>query len=141
MNTSPGPVLMTNTHRDFYPTLGPFLARHALHRFLGGVPWDEDTKTWIIYRSAEGDVRGFCAVNQTATRSRRTFLESLYILPDEEHLAAQLIHTAVKEFGRHRDLHSTVHREIASYHHQAGFATVKETKHFLTLVRPATIPE
>lgn len=125
------------TQRDpaFYPTLGPFLASHAVHQALGGVPWDEPTKTWFVARH-DGEVVGFCAVNEG---SRRTMLESLYVQPDHQATAGRLVKTAVDRFGHDRDLHATVRHDISRAHRDVGFASVKETANFVTLVRPATI--
>lgn len=131
-------VELTNTDPDFYPTLGPFLAHHDVHRTLGGVPWDEPTKTWLV-ATAGRQVVGFCAINQ---QRRRTLLESLYVAPDGDHTrtAQQLVRGAVDRFGHDRDLHATVRTEIAQTIHQpCGFAPVKTTTNFTTLVRPASI--
>ncbi|ATM24667.1 hypothetical protein SMD44_p10168 (plasmid) [Streptomyces alboflavus] len=136
MPKHPKPVLMTQRDPAFYPTIGPFLASRAVHKALGGVPWDDATKTWIVLRTADGTVLGFCGVNQLA---RRTDLESLYTVPGHEEAAGQLVRTAVKEFGHDRDLHATVRHEIAHHHEAAGFHEVKTTANFSTLVRPATI--
>jgi hypothetical protein len=126
---------MTNADPAFYPTLGPFLARHDVHIALGGVPWDEDTKTWLVLTDATG-VIGFCAVNQGP---RRTHLESLYTLPSHNRAAKQLVRAAVDRFGHDRDLHATVRHAIASAHQAAGFHPVTKKSNFTVLVRPATI--
>ncbi|MEU8542982.1 hypothetical protein AB0C52_23850 [Streptomyces sp. NPDC048717] len=139
MPAQPDPVLMTNKDAGFYPTLGPYLARHDVHRVLGGVPWDEDTKTWIILKTPGGELRGFCAVNQSASRSRRTMLESLYTLPGHDDATDELIRTAVKHFGHDRDLHAIVRHDIAPHHEKTGFHAVKTSTNMTTLVRPADI--
>lgn len=128
---------LRNTDPGFYPALGPFLAAHAVHKALGGVPWDEDTKTWLVYTRAE-TVLGFCAVNEG---TRRTLLESLYTPPEHEHLLPALVQAAVDRFGHDRDLHATVRNEIAPIHQAAGFKTVKEkeTANFTVLVRRADV--
>ncbi|KFG71375.1 hypothetical protein [Streptomyces mutabilis] len=59
------------------PTLGPYLARHDVRKVLGGALWDEDTKTWIVLKTSSNELHGFCAVNQSANRSRSTMRESL----------------------------------------------------------------
>ncbi|MCQ1577184.1 hypothetical protein [Streptomyces parvus] len=139
MTAQPDPVLLTNKDPRFYPTLGPYLARHEVHKALGGVPWDEDTKTWIVLKTASGELRGFCAVNQSANRSRRTMLESLYTLPGHDGATDQLIRTAIQHFGHDRDLHAIVRHTIAPHHEKAGFHTVKTTVNMATLVRRAAI--
>ncbi|MCX4681561.1 hypothetical protein OG413_40895 [Streptomyces sp. NBC_01433] len=141
MATQPEPVLLTNGDPGFYPALGPFLASHEVHRFIDGVPWDEDTKIWFVLKDTAGQLRGFCAVNQTASRTRRTLLESLYVLPAQEQEEAldTLVQAAVHEFGHDRDLHATVRHHIATAHKKAGFREVKTTKNMTFLVRPADI--
>ncbi len=139
MPAQPDPVLLTNSDPDFYPTLGPYLARPDVHKVLGGVPWDLDTKTWIILKAPDGELRGFCAVNQGADRSRRTMLESLYTLPGHDEAADELIRAAVEHFGHDRDLHAVVRHSIAPHHETAGFHTVKTTVNMATLVRRANI--
>ncbi|MGW2416903.1 hypothetical protein ACWCV5_32715 [Streptomyces tubercidicus] len=128
-------VEMTNADPEFYPTLGPFLAAHDVHKMLGGVPWDEPTKTWLVLKAASG-VIGFCAINQGR---RRTLLESLYVTAGHEDAAAALVNEAAARYGHDRDLHSTVRHEIAPAHKAAGFHPVKEMANFVTLVRPAAI--
>ncbi|MFK0142603.1 hypothetical protein [Streptomyces murinus] len=139
MPTQSDPVFLTNSDPDFYPTLGPYLGRHDVHKVLGGVPWDEDTKTWIVLKAPDGELRGFCAVNQRADRSRRTLLESLYTLPGHDDAADELIRAAVERFGHDRDLHAVVRHSIAPHHEAAGFHTVKTTVNMATLVRRADI--
>lgn len=69
---------LTNQDRDFYRLLGPFLARRAVVREIGGPVWDDDDKTWFVARSADLVV-GFCAARPTGTR---TAYLSAYVLPD-----------------------------------------------------------
>lgn len=59
-------IVLTNTDRAFYPTLGPFLANRDVHKALGGVPWDDDTKTWLVLKDSRRGVMGFCAVTEHA---------------------------------------------------------------------------
>lgn len=135
----PEPELLANTDPDFYATLGPYLARREVVRFLDGYPYDDDTKTWFVLKDTDGQVRGFCAVNQTTSRTRRTLLESLYVLPGHEEALDTLVETAVRAFGHDRDLHATVRHHIATAHKKAGFREVKTTTNMTTLVRPADI--
>ena len=125
---------LTNTDRAFYPTLGPFLANREVHKAIGGVPWDDDTKTWLILKDTRKGVLGFCAV---AARGNRTIVESLYTRPEWRRVAAELVGAAVDRYGD-RDLHATVRHQIAPAYTEAGFEVVRETKQFVTLVRKAT---
>lgn len=127
---------LTNNDPSFYPLVGPFLARHEVHAAIGGVPWDEDTKTWLVAED-RGQVVGFCAINQ----KKRALLESLYVVPGRDAVRARLVRAAVKRYGHDRDLHTTVHTEHATVYEEAGFAPVKTTKHFTYLVRGATVRE
>ncbi|WP_274036526.1 hypothetical protein [Streptomyces sp. MMBL 11-1] len=140
MTTQPSePVRLTNADPDFYATLGPYLARHEVYRFIEGYPWDEPTKTWFVLKDTDGRLRGFCAVNQTASRTRRTLLESLYVLPGHDDALDTLVQAAVRDFGHDRDLHATVRHEVATAHQKAGFHVVKTTKNMTMLVRPADV--
>ncbi|HBF84953.1 MAG TPA: hypothetical protein DD420_35005 [Streptomyces sp.] len=128
---------LTNSDPAFYATLGPFLARREVHKALGGVPWDEDTKTWFVLADHEGVV-AFGAVTQGA---RRTLLESLYIArPDAAPDAAtRLITAAVEAFGHDRDLHTKIRNEHVPAYQAVGFHPVKPETNFTALVRPASI--
>lgn len=130
-------VELTNTDPAFYGLLGPFLARREVHAALGGVPFDDDTKTWIVLKKGT-TVLGFCAVNQMR---RRTLLESLYLTPGHEHRAGELVRAAVDRYGYDRDLHATVRYALAGAHTEAGFHRVKDLTNFTVLVRPATVRE
>lgn len=126
---------MTNQDKRFYPTMGPFLANKDVHKALGGVPWDEDTKTWIVAKRGR-KVVGFCAINQG---SKRTLLESLYAVDDNPEVIATLVAAAVERYGHDRDLHTTVRTDIVDHYTNTGFAVAKEKTNFVTLVRGATI--
>jgi hypothetical protein len=130
------PVAMTNQDPAFYPTLGPFLARHEVHQALGGVPWDTPTKTWLVIKDATGAVIALCGIDQG---TRRTIVESLYTLPGHEDQAPHLLAAAVKTFGHDRDLHTTVRHHLVPAHQAAGFHPVKDTTNFTQMVRPAAI--
>lgn len=123
---------LTNADPDFYPTLGPFLGRHEVHNAIGGVPWDEDTKTWLVAED-NGQVVGFGAINQ----KKRTLLESMYTEHDD--VRARLVRAAVERYGHDRDLHTTVRTEHTPIYTRLGFVPVKTTRNFTTLVRAATI--
>ncbi|MCE7081135.1 hypothetical protein [Streptomyces sp. ST2-7A] len=129
---------LTDTHPDFYPTLGPYLANRDVHHEIGGPIWDEPTKTWIIARTGT-TITGFIGINQG---NRRTTVESLWIAPNAPaDTPTHLINAAVTNFGHDRDLHTVVRNSLADTHTKAGFATLKTTRNFTTMVRPATIRE
>lgn len=126
---------MTNGDPGFYAALGPFLACKDVHKTIGGVPWDEPAKTWLVAREGE-KVVGFLALNEGAKRS---LLESGYTVPGHERIRARLVKEAVKRWGHDRDLHTTVRSELVPHYSEAGFAPVKETVHMTTLVRRADV--
>lgn len=126
---------LTNHDTAFYPTMGPYLANHDVHRAIGGVPWDEPTKTWLIATNDAGAVTGFAAIND----KKRTLLESLYAPADDPATIAALVQAAVDRFGHDRDLHTTVRRAVADHYTARGFAVVKTLTNFVTLVRPADV--
>jgi hypothetical protein len=129
-------IELTNADPDFYPALGPYLANHAVYAALGGTPWDEATKTWIVLRDHEG-VIAFCAVNQLKAS---TWLESLYVDRDTApHAREDLVAAAVERYGHDRDLRTKIRTENTAAYTAHGFAIVSERGNFTTLVRPATI--
>ncbi|HLU99289.1 MAG TPA: hypothetical protein VKZ89_20840 [Thermobifida alba] len=126
---------LTNADPTFYAILGPYLANHDVHKAIGGVPWDEPTKTWLIASAADGTIAGFAAINH----KKRTLLESLYAAGDNPDTIALLVQAAVDRFGHDHDLHTTVRRETADHYTTRGFAVVKTLTNFVTLVRPADV--
>ncbi|MFJ5817253.1 hypothetical protein ACIQGT_25645 [Streptomyces sp. NPDC093108] len=139
MPPQPKPVFLTKTQPDFYLTIGPYLADHAVHKTLGGVPWDDPTKTWIVLKTPEGDLRGFCAVNELGGRGRRTLLESLYTLPGHDDAVPELVQIAVKKFGHDRDLRATIRHALVPHYEKAGFQVLKTTVNMAEVIRPASI--
>jgi GNAT superfamily N-acetyltransferase len=71
-------VTLTNEHPDFYPMLGPFLARRAIAQEMGGPLWDDDGMQWFVALSPEGKVLGFAALRQKAGRIE---FDSAFVLP------------------------------------------------------------
>ncbi|MFB7896046.1 hypothetical protein ACFC1B_06925 [Streptomyces xiamenensis] len=130
---------ITNEKPDFYQLLGPYLANRAVHKWIGDAIWDDDGKTWLVALHPDGKVAGFCGV---ITRRRRTIAESLYVTdPEDRDTAHQLMARTVKRFGHDAHLHAVVRHEHADAYTDNGFATVKETANFATLVRRATITQ
>jgi hypothetical protein len=130
-------IVLTNTDRRFYPTLGPFLAKRDVHKALGGVPWDDDTKSWLVLKDAKRGVMGFCAV--ALHGNGRTNVESLYLEdPTWKRVASELVGHAADRFGRTTDLHAVVRFEFEYAYTEAGFTRTGETKEFARLTRPAT---
>jgi hypothetical protein len=128
---------LTNDDPDFYPVLGPYLARRAVHKQVGDTIWDDDGKTWLIARTRNGTVAGFCGV---ITRGKKTLLESLYVTDEEDTTtAAALITRATKNFGHDRHLEVIVRHALVPAHTAAGFTVTQELKNFTKMIRPATI--
>jgi hypothetical protein len=121
---------LTNADRQFYPTLGPYLANRDVVRVVGGPIWDDDAKTWLVVVKNR-KVLGFVAV---ASRGNRTVVESLYASPGLNRVASELVGAAVAKFGS-RELHATVTREHLPAYLDAGFAEVGATKKFVKLIR------
>lgn len=131
-------ITLTNTDRDFYRILGPYLANRQVHKAIGGVPWDDDAKTWYVLRdhAATGrPVLGFVAV---AAHGARTTVESLYLAdPAHKRIATELVGVATDRHGG-VDLHTVVRHEMAYAYTANGFTAVGETKEFTRLTRKAT---
>jgi hypothetical protein len=51
--------VVTNQDASFYPNLGPFLARRAVHAEIGYPIYDDDGKEWLV-AAERGKVAGFC---------------------------------------------------------------------------------
>jgi hypothetical protein len=135
--TGPTLLVLTNADRQFYPTLGPFLAKREVHQQLGGVPWDEDTKTWLVLKDPKRGVMGFVAVALHA--NGRSHVESLYLADTSwRRIASELVGHAADRYGTSIDLHAVVRRDLAYAYQDAGFLQTGETKQFLRLTRPAT---
>lgn len=127
-------ITRTNQDRDFYALLGPFLANREVHKALGGVPWDDDGKTWVIALDDQEQVIGFAAV---ARRGKKATVESLYTTVRDARLVSRLVKAALKEAGNDVEVRAVVRHEVADTYRKAGFDTVKETANFVTLSRPA----
>lgn len=70
---------MTNTHPDFYPLVGPFLARRAIVREMGGPIFDDDEMEWYVAVSPEEKVLGFAALRQ---KGNIVEFDNAYVLPE-----------------------------------------------------------
>lgn len=68
---------ITNRDPDFYPLIGPFLARRTVVKELGGHVWDDDDKTWWV-ALRDRAVVGFAAARDDG---RRVTFQSAYVLP------------------------------------------------------------
>lgn len=69
---------LTNRDREFYPLMGPFLARRDIEKELGGRIYDEDDRVWYIALSGKR-VLGFCSARQTKTEA---VYQSAYVVPE-----------------------------------------------------------
>ncbi|MGV9267454.1 hypothetical protein ACWDRR_22635 [Kitasatospora sp. NPDC003701] len=127
-------LVLTNENPNFYRLVGPFLANRAVHESLGGVPWDEPGKTWIIALASDGTVDGFIGLTAPG-RAGASRVESLYTPPGRHSVAPRLVEAAVKEAGG-RPLDATVARPKADAYLAAGFTLVREkSANFLILHR------
>jgi GNAT superfamily N-acetyltransferase len=84
-------LMMDNTHPDFYPVLGPFLARRSIAKELMGPIYDDDRKRWFVIRNDEGAVMAFASM-LTQKNKKIVFCEA-YVLPEyrNQGLHARLI--------------------------------------------------
>ena len=67
-------IELTNANPEFYPLVGPWLARREIVEELGGPVWDDDDKHWIIAHNEKDGLLGMVAV-------RRGMVCSLYVSP------------------------------------------------------------
>lgn len=125
-------LVLTNTDRRFYPTLGPFLANRDVVKAVGGPIWDDDAKTWLVLRDNRKGVLGFCAVS---AQGGRMTVESLYTRQGLSRVASELVGAVAAKYGA-RDLHAVVRHEYARAYLDAGFKPTSQTKGFARLTRP-----
>lgn len=120
---------LTNTDADFYPLLGPFLARRDVARYVGGEIWDDDDKTWIVATSDDGHVLGFIGER---TSGGLVHVESCYVVGDDPRMAGRLVRAAVKAVEPSPCVTIVRHEHVDAYR-QVGFVVVSETANFSKL--------
>lgn len=122
-------VEMTNMDKEFYPLIGPFLARREIIKALGEPIYDDDDKQWFIALDGKKQVLGFAAA--VVTKTGVQFSDS-YVLPDyrEQGIFTDLINArlakykgqlmktiangnSVKVFKKHG---FKIHRETVNYY-------------------------
>lgn len=131
---SPALLVLTSDDARFYSLVGPHLASRAVHKALGGVPWDDPGKVWMVAPAPDaGPALGFVGISSTG------WVESLYTVPDQRDtdLAVQLVDAAVREAGA-RDLRAKVRSRRARIFESAGFQVVSVAGDFTTLKREKT---
>lgn len=121
---------MTRDDTGFYDLLGPFLADRAVHQYLGGPPWDDEGKTWLIART-RGNVTGFAAYR---TERAIAVIESCYSVDADEVVQQRLV-TAAVDATTPSPVRATVRREHAGPYLAAGLLKVGETTNFIKLAR------
>jgi GNAT superfamily N-acetyltransferase len=72
-------IRMTNADPRFYHLVGPFLARRAIAKELGGPLWDEDAMRWFIAVGRDQRVYGFGVLREVA---RVIWFDNTYVLPE-----------------------------------------------------------
>lgn len=77
---------LTNQDKDFYPVLGPFLARREVVAAVGGPVWDEDGKVWFVAQQGK-KVVGFAALE---IKGQQALFCSDYA-PEQPNVAAALL--------------------------------------------------
>lgn len=70
---------LTNEHPDFYPRIGPFLARRAIVQEMGGPIFDDDGMEWFVAVSPEEKVLGFAALRR---KGNIVEFDNAYVLPE-----------------------------------------------------------
>jgi len=56
-------IRLTNQDRNFYNTLGPFLARRDIEREIGYKIYDDDDKEWLV-ATEMNKIVGFCYIQE-----------------------------------------------------------------------------
>lgn len=125
---------LTNRDRSFYPTLGPYLARRAIVKELGGRLWDDDTKTWYVALNGR-HVAGFCAARDD---SSRVVLQSAYVLPDyrRQGVYRRLFNARMADFAD-RTCRAVATEASLPVLLAAGFTPVRARGRFTEVIRNA----
>lgn len=130
---------LTNTDREFYPLIGPFLGRREVHRAVGSAVYDDDDKTWLVIVTGKR-VDGFIAY-----RPQRgvTVAESCYIARRTPEGEDTLVRTALVQHliasTAPSPLRTMVPKSVMNVYTDAGFTELpqKSTKNYAELVRSA----
>lgn len=127
-------ITITNQDPGFYPLLGPWLTRREVHRRLGGVPWDDDGKAWIVAVDDDGAVEGFIGY-ATQHGTSTVLLESGFVVDpqQEETLLAELVRAAVVAVAP-SPVRSTVRRHLERVYTRAGFTLLDRTNGFAKIL-------
>ncbi|WP_280381419.1 hypothetical protein [Nocardia wallacei] len=132
-------LTLTNTDQRFYPLVGPLLANHEVHKQIGGVPWDDDGKTWIILtdpaHAAAGrrtPVTGVIAYRAAAGMIRA---ESCWTDNDDHDIRAILVQAVIDAVDP-SPVVTTVRADYTDVYTSLGFhETATVGKAFVKLVR------
>lgn len=123
---------LTNTDRDFYRLVGPFLGRRDVHKQVGGPIYDDEGKTWIVATDGR-HVAGFIGIRSGA-RIQGAVAESCYLAdPDDTDLLGVLIRAAVASVSP-TPVHATVRRDREKTYTAAGFVVASTTNGFIKVV-------
>ncbi len=96
---------VTNSSKDFYKTMGPFLSRREIVKEIGNSVWDDDGKVWYL-ATRDGRVCGFVAALK---QNKNVVFGSDYVLPD------------CRAQGAYKSLSAA---RLADYHDDTVVATV-----------------
>jgi len=74
---------LTNQDKNFYATLGPFLARRDVEKELGYPIYDDDSKVWLIAFDGK-KVLGFCYLQEKSKSHYQ--IGSCYVIEGHRHM-------------------------------------------------------
>lgn len=127
-------VTITNQDPSFYPLLGPWLTRREVHRRLGGVPWDDDGKTWIVAVGDDGEVEGFIGYSSRRGQAAALLESGFAVDPDsEETLLGKLARAAVTAVAP-SPVRSTVRKHLERAYTRVGFEVLDRTDGFIKVL-------
>lgn len=125
---------LNNQDAEFYPLLGPFLARREVVDAVGGPLWDDDEKQWFV--AMEGrQVAGFGAV---LVSGENASLCSDYLVPGVGHAEVRdLLIAARMEWlaGRAKCARVMAGTREREAYERAGFESGRSTANFTRMER------
>jgi hypothetical protein len=117
--------ICTNTEKDFYEQLGPFIGKRDIHKEIGIAIYDDNNKLWAIAKM-NGLVVGFAS-------KRGKIISDCYV--KKEHRQKGILTEILNEICNEKELKATCTQMSKGAFEKIGFIAKKETKKFTYMER------